>query len=143
MEDFFVDFNKRKFNRVGYPVFAVLLAGDGIFQLSSVTGRLRPTVPVLEFAYALVLVLFWLFPPKWYFKVDESAIEYKRQFAGPNRFDWTGIKKIELLKNKVAISFADGGSHRIALSFLGEKERQGIKDAISRFATAKNLLSAD
>lgn len=143
MEDFFVDFNKRKFNRVGYPVFAVLLAGDGIFQLSKVAGRLRPAVPVVEIAYALMLVLFWLFPPKWYFKVDQSAIEYKRQFASPNRFDWTGIKKIELLKNKVAITLADGGSHGITLSFLGEKERQGIKGAISRFAAAKNVLSGD
>ncbi len=35
---------------------------------------------------------------------------------------------------------ADGGSHRITLTFLGEKERLAITDVLSRFAEERNLL---
>ncbi len=87
MEEFFIDFNKRKLNRIGYPLVAAILAIDGVFQMMNRASRLHPAIPILEIVYGIVLVIIWVFPPKWYFRVDDSAIEFKRQFAGMHRFD--------------------------------------------------------
>ncbi len=140
MEAFFADFNKRKFNRIGYPLISAGLAVDGIMQLFHIAGRRGVTMPIIEILYAILLVAFWIFPPKWFFKVDDEAIEYKGQLARLRHFDWHGIKGVQILPNKVAVSLTDGGVHKITLSFLGKKERTTIKDAVRRFAESKNLL---
>ncbi len=143
MEAFFADFNKRKFNRIGYPLISAGLAVDGIMQLLHIAGRSGRAMPVIEILYAIGLVAFWIFPPKWFFKVDDAAIEYKGQLARLRHFDWNGVKGVLVLTNKVAVSLADGSVHKISLSFLGEKERATIKDAVRRFAENKNLLEGN
>ena len=143
MEAFFTDFNKRKFNRIGYPLISVGLAADGILQLFHIGGRHGITMPIIEILYAILLIAFWIFPPKWFFKVDDAAIEYKGQLARLRHFGWEGIKGVQVLPNKVAISSTDGGVHKITLSFLGEKERTTITDAVRRFAESKNLLEVN
>jgi hypothetical protein len=143
MEPFFADFNKNKFNRIGYPLISVGLAADGILQLLHIAARRGVTMPIIEILYAILLVAFWIFPPKWFFKVDDAVIEYKGQLARRRHFDWNGVKGVRVMSNKVAISLTDGSVHKIALSFLGEKERAPIKDAVRKFAESKKLLEGN
>ncbi len=141
MEGLFIDFNKRDSIRRTFPLVAAFLIVSLLSRLlGSDSGAMTPAM-MLEAALALVLLAAYLFPPKWYFKVDNSGIEYKRHLWRLRRLDWATVQRIELPPDRIAIELSDGQHADIALSFLLKKERLAIRGTITRYAVEKNLLS--
>lgn len=141
MEELFIDFNKRDFMRRTSAVTAAFFGVTGITQLLGPANRIPILIPVAEIVASLGLAVHWLSPPKWYFRVDRSGIEYKRQLMSPRRFDWSAITRLDLPPDKITIVLADGRSANIGFSFLMQKERLAIRGAVTKFASERNLLS--
>lgn len=140
MEGLFIDFNKRDSVRVAYPVVAAFLAVSVLSQLLKSADGVLTTTLLFETVCALALLAAYLFPPKRYFKVDNSGIEYKRHVRRLLRLDWSTVQRIELPPDRIAIELADGQHADIALSFLLKKERLAIRGMITKYAAEKNLL---
>lgn len=140
MDELFIDFNKRDF-RWTYPIAAAFLGISGISQLLVPANKTPIPAAVLEIVVALVVVVLWQFPMKWYFKVDSSGIEYKRHLCCLRRFDWSAVQRIDLPPDKISIMLADGGSAHIHFLFMLQKERLAIRSAVTKFASERDLLS--
>ncbi|HEY9167162.1 MAG TPA: hypothetical protein VIS48_13485 [Candidatus Kryptonia bacterium] len=147
MEPLYIDFSRRmkasKVRMIIYMLVGLCVIADGIYQIAGDRGPFHVSIGILLLIVGpLYLLLVWLSPKwKWYVKVDGSTIEYKLQIGKLRRYEWDGIKKVNVTDSGITIEVGDGKKEIIGLGTFGKKDRAPIREAISGFAKEKGVLA--